>query len=64
MDNIGEIMIKTETQKIRDSIGLTDAEIFSLARRLNLPHDVDSAGALLMSYETWLFLATSLKSPV
>jgi hypothetical protein len=52
--------MKTETQKIRDSITLTDREIIRQAHKLDLPYTVDCAGAPVMGYESWVLLATSV----
>jgi hypothetical protein len=54
--------MKTETQKIRDSILLTDREIIRQAHKLDLPYTVDCAGAPVMGYETWVILAAYLTS--
>jgi len=54
--------VRTETQKIRDSITLTDREIIRQAHKLDLPYTVDCAEAPVMGYETWIILAAYLTS--
>jgi hypothetical protein len=52
---------RTESEKVRESINLSDAEIISLAHRQHIKFDVDSAGAPGMSYESWKFLSDVVK---
>lgn len=44
--------MKTESDKIRDQIGMTDGELIVFLRRNNLPFDVDGVGAPWPSYAT------------
>jgi hypothetical protein len=56
--------IKTELQKIRESLPISDVDIIKIARNLHLPCGIDPAGAPDLSYEGWKILAREIQRGV